>query len=592
MKRNIIFAVASFVCGLCLFAACTDGKKIQSVIDAIVALPEVERVEIYDAEQINEALNMYNALSDAEKKKVSNYDKLSACGTALQSLERISECRNVISNLPSEATLLSSDRAAVEHARELFDALSAAEQLKITNYQVLVRLEQALNSSGWVESSKIFYINSDNLTDLSFLIRLKSGIGSFTCNGEEIPNNRYAYAEDSVTVNKSVLEAFEKESFNKFVISDAEGETFGFIVCKDIEKNQLVFFDFDTVSYTNGDPASVKNAVVENGIDGNSIRFRQNSTTNNLFIGFYKEGNFGFPQYEFVEGRTYELSFLMKDNGLDSAYCLNMPISFKSGFDIAYIRNNAEGLYIDLPKTTGLDNLIATFTKVEGTTSTYRFYSRFTVTDENVCSDLQISCWKKDGTPEDVVGSIDVLMDDILLMAKSPSYTVRAYLENLPDDVSVKDKQYVYSVYDKYEALTDEEKVEISVSAVTKLKKFRDYIFKEEVAAVQAKFDALISIPESEIDAALYEQCLAAMNGYSALRDFEKSAVKDYEKITAIKEKISAARIADVISSVSDLSETSADYENEEVLKKLNLAAKSYYALEVGEKSAITNAQK
>lgn len=593
MKKSFAaLVIIMLIFSLSIFTSCANGKNVKAVCEAIDALPDAEIVAIYDGEQINAAWDKYNALSASEKKKVTNYDKLEGCKSALDSLERISACRNAISDLPSEATVVEADRETIETARKMYDALSEVEKTKITNYQVLVRLEEAINSSGWVESSKFFYIDSATSADLTFAMRLNGGISSFTCNGAELSKIDYSFDGGQFKISGGALDKLESESFNKFVITDGNGEKFGFIVCKGIVENQLVYFDFDTVSYTNGDPASVKNSVVDNGIDGKSLRFRQNSTTNNLFIGFYREGNFGFPKFNFVHGRTYQFEFLIKDNGLDPEYCLNMPISFKSGFDIGYIRNNADGLYLSLPEESGLDNLTASLIKEENSSSTYRFSCLFTVTDESVCSDLQISCWKKDGTPADVLGSIDILMDEILLVAKSDVFTVKTYIDNLPEKVSVKDKKAVYAVYDLYNSLTEKQKSELSVSGVSKLKKFREQIFNAEVEKVQSEIDSVLALGEENITETLYSTVSNILKKLNSLEEFERAAVFRTDELVSLKMRISDMRVKRVIKEISALDNSDNAYADVEKLINLSNLRTYYDFLEDKEKDRIENAEK
>lgn len=87
-KINVVFntsekeAKAIYVVELAV-----EDEEVEAVIDAIAALPAAAAVTLADADDINEAVEMYNDLSAAQQELVTNYEKLEAAVEALEALE-------------------------------------------------------------------------------------------------------------------------------------------------------------------------------------------------------------------------------------------------------------------------------------------------------------------------------------------------------------------------------------------------------------------------------------------------------------------------------------------------------------------------
>lgn len=122
----------------------TDVDK---VIKKIAALPS--NITLKDKGAVQSARNAYDALSSADKKKVTNYSKLTAAEATIARLEKEESDRTAANNviaiinaLPSNITL--NDKQAVSNARNAYNALTLDQKKLVTNYDRLVKAETAI----------------------------------------------------------------------------------------------------------------------------------------------------------------------------------------------------------------------------------------------------------------------------------------------------------------------------------------------------------------------------------------------------------------------------------------------------------------
>lgn len=122
----------------------TDVDK---VIKKIAALPS--NITLKDKGAVQSARNAYDALSSADKKKVTNYSKLTAAEATIARLEKEESNRTaannviaIINSLPSYITL--NDKQAVSNARNAYNALTSDQKKFVTNYDRLVKAETAI----------------------------------------------------------------------------------------------------------------------------------------------------------------------------------------------------------------------------------------------------------------------------------------------------------------------------------------------------------------------------------------------------------------------------------------------------------------
>ena len=100
----------------------------------------------------------------------------------LNSLLRVRECRDAISNIPPVEILTLDDKDYIDIARSLYDSLSAEEKKKVINYQTLLNAEETIKSSGWTEVNSFFYLDSEDSNDLQLSFRLVGQITKMSIN--------------------------------------------------------------------------------------------------------------------------------------------------------------------------------------------------------------------------------------------------------------------------------------------------------------------------------------------------------------------------------------------------------------------------
>ena len=119
------------------------GSAIDEETANVIALIDVIGEVTLDSETaIETARAAYDALTDAQKAQVGNYDVLTAAEAALAELKEAAAIRQAIDWIDAigEVTLNSGD--AIQAAREAYDALTDEQQEKVTNYEVLKAAEQ------------------------------------------------------------------------------------------------------------------------------------------------------------------------------------------------------------------------------------------------------------------------------------------------------------------------------------------------------------------------------------------------------------------------------------------------------------------
>lgn len=122
----------------------TVKSSVEKVIEMIDALPS--SINLSHKSAVQAARAAYDALSETDKAKVTNYPKLTAAEDTIKDLEANQTVANkvitLINNLPSEIHL--SDKEAVEAARSAYDDLTSAQKKLVTNYERLQAAEDAI----------------------------------------------------------------------------------------------------------------------------------------------------------------------------------------------------------------------------------------------------------------------------------------------------------------------------------------------------------------------------------------------------------------------------------------------------------------
>ena len=129
------------------YTAITDMEAAKIVSDAIAALPATPTVD--DIGAIRSAEEAYNKLTDDQKAYLtqSEVNKLNAAVSTVSTLE-VGYVYGLIAALPGKDTVTAKDRAAIEAARTAYNNLSEAQKKQVSNYSKLTGAEEALENLG------------------------------------------------------------------------------------------------------------------------------------------------------------------------------------------------------------------------------------------------------------------------------------------------------------------------------------------------------------------------------------------------------------------------------------------------------------
>ncbi len=133
--------------GTTLEGAVAPTKATLEVIELINALPEPTRLTSKDKDKVNEARSAYNNLTSLEQQAlVTNYAKLAEAENIIIYLTPApTEVISLIDALPTADKVTLETEAKVKEAREAYDRLSEADKEKCTNYNKLTDAEAVLS---------------------------------------------------------------------------------------------------------------------------------------------------------------------------------------------------------------------------------------------------------------------------------------------------------------------------------------------------------------------------------------------------------------------------------------------------------------
>ncbi len=139
-----------------------DQVKINEVIELINSLPA--DITIDSEEEVKHIFTLYEKLTTSEKSKVNNYDTLLAAERVINSLidGGVSIVIQLIAELPNVDNLALADSDKVEAVRFAYNKLSQDNQASVTNYDILVLIENKLIELNNVEQAKQQALAFDN----------------------------------------------------------------------------------------------------------------------------------------------------------------------------------------------------------------------------------------------------------------------------------------------------------------------------------------------------------------------------------------------------------------------------------------------
>ena len=129
------------------YTAITDMEAAKIVSDAIAALPATPTVD--DIGTIRSAEEAYNKLTDEQKGYLTQreVDKLNNAVSVVSTLE-VGYVTGLIAALPAKDAVTAQDRAKIEAARTAYNNLSEAQKKQVSNYSKLTDAEEALENLG------------------------------------------------------------------------------------------------------------------------------------------------------------------------------------------------------------------------------------------------------------------------------------------------------------------------------------------------------------------------------------------------------------------------------------------------------------
>lgn len=129
------------------YTAITDMEAAKIVSDAIAALPATPTVD--DIGTIRSAEEAYNKLTDDQKGYLTQreVDKLTSAVSTVSTLE-VGYVYGLIAALPAKDAVTAQDRAAIEAARAAYNNLTEAQKKLVKNYSKLTDAEEALENLG------------------------------------------------------------------------------------------------------------------------------------------------------------------------------------------------------------------------------------------------------------------------------------------------------------------------------------------------------------------------------------------------------------------------------------------------------------
>ena len=142
-----------------------DAAKVKAVESQIDALGDIT---LDNEDAITEARAAYDALTDAQKAQVSNYEALQKAEEKLAELkEDVAKVKDVESKIDAIGTDITLEsKGAIAEARAAYDALTDAQKAQVSNYEALQKAEEefaSLTAYGTgiytVDGEDVYYLN-------------------------------------------------------------------------------------------------------------------------------------------------------------------------------------------------------------------------------------------------------------------------------------------------------------------------------------------------------------------------------------------------------------------------------------------------
>lgn len=490
-------------------------SNVQAAEAAIASLADADVITLADEAAYADVYALVETLTDDERAALSGYQKLLDVHARIHSLKKIQNVTEQIAALPPHDEIDQSHLSALEQAEEAFASLTESEQAEVENAEFLAQSRNAVTASYWRDAKmRKHYVAGRNLT---FKINLKQNtVSSLTMDGNAISDGDYTYADGILTIHESLLSRLDRGMY-AFTLTDSRNACFPFLVGVGYDEKNTAYFDFDVISYQAPDAYGVPCQTVEDGIDGKSGRFTRDTALSNVF-GFFKDGEFGFVDYTFKTGKVYLLEFDVKIlSGTDGAWW--MPIFFGGKGDVAY-------LYQDYSLVFPQVNTLYSEGSIEMRDGYAHVKAIFLATQET--KNLEFANWG---------GGVDILLDNILLttLPETEMLQVRAQIDDLPDVITSNDKTAVQAVKAAYDKLSLAER-----QAVDNAEKLNDLLTQiTSIEYAETVVEMIDALPSKEaFTTEHYEAVLQAKTAYDNLTQQAQAYVTNYEKLSVLLQSI------------------------------------------------------
>ena len=299
-----------------------DTSYYGSVAEVIQLINEIGTVTEDSGDKIKAARAAYDQLSDADKKRVSNYTKLTDAEAAYEALlnKAVNEVEELIDAIGT-VTLDSKDK--IEAARKAYDALSAAQKLKVSNYAKLTaaegRLKELQEEADRAAAQKVMdmidALDSDSATFEQDVEAARKAYDALTPEQKKLVTN-YAKLTDALKELASQEDREAAETVEKLI------DAIGVVTLDSEDEIKAAREAYDALTYEQ--KSLVENIAVLEAAEEKLAKLKRDQDLQDIYktTGDYLE-NLGTPAPGSVGGEWMVIGLLRSGRQLKDAdsYC-------------------------------------------------------------------------------------------------------------------------------------------------------------------------------------------------------------------------------------------------------------------------------
>lgn len=352
-----------------LKAEAQKQAKINAVISAIDAIPE--NLTLSDKSIVEAARTAYNTLTDSQKKKVVNINKLTKAENTIDALEAQKNASkadraaaqkviDLIDDLPKETNL--ADKSTIEAARAAYEKLTNKQKKLVTNYGDLTEAEEAIKAlENYEAASKKDQVAADEVINL--INAIPSDISLDDKATVETARNAYNALTDNqkkIVINyKTLIDA-------EVVIAKIENDNY-----KETKSITFVGILVDKEGKALADRIVEIHSVVQTGRTDENGSFQFNSVEFGEHTIFIKDDNGNIiaqREFNIIQGSPISLkgNDVIAENGsiftikmqLDNGELTFLNIEEGNKAPVINTDKNNESIYDEEDKNNNQDNVI------------------------------------------------------------------------------------------------------------------------------------------------------------------------------------------------------------------------------------------